>query len=314
MLEHAVGNQEPALGEAQVSRGFLDEERGLAEAIDRGSEKAARRCAELGRKRRRRNAVAGPQAEKHRFAPGGCCGEYVGFLQRRESGFDAPQVAVEIAAVRHAEPKSRLPRRLVRPCSQPQTQDGAAFPVAPVVHRLAPRPREARHLVVAQARGFELLRHRLRHGDPAGFVGESQLAAALRERKGRVGLDAQRVGGYVVGDARDDPGQIALEGGGRLIGDREHQVDRDAFEAGRRHGREGRFDVARAVTAPEPPQREVLEGLDAERDPVHPGVAKSREATGLGAGRVGFERDFFRSALEVRRDRPEQSLDGFGAQ
>ena len=46
--------------------------------------------------------------------------------------------------------------------------------------------------------------------------------------------------------------------------------------------------------AAEKPQRRRVERLDAERQPVDAGGAKAAKRSGLGRGRVGFQRDFER--------------------
>lgn len=94
----------------------------------------------------------------------------------------------------------------------------------------------------------------------------------------------------MLGGEAQELAEIAFERGFVLPGRRNDQIDRDVREAGGTGGVERPAALDRAVRPAEPTQYRVVEGLDPDRKPVHPGGGEARELLAIDRSRIRLER------------------------
>ena len=105
-----------------------------------------------------------------------------------------------------------------------------------------------------------------------------------------------------------DIGERLLDG---LPRQAEHEVEIEVVEARCARGVRGGQRLVTPVDAPEGFQFVVVETLDADREPVHAGIAEAFEAFDIHGAGIGFERDFgIRRDLDPGADAFEQARDG----
>ena len=172
-----------------------------------------------------------------------------------------------------------------------------------------------------------------RAGVGAGFVvrvagGRQQGLAVLLDVPGRVlvgdplrwpgkerGVRLQ--GELVVADVRRLQGegtlQVAFGHGQVLAGQGVHQVQVEVVQAGVLGQLHRRLGLGAVVDPAQPLQAAVVEALDAEADPVHPGGAVAVEAAVLGGAGIGFQGDFgLRCEAQPGTGRLQEAVDGIG--
>ena len=152
--------------------------------------------------------------------------------------------------------------------------------------------------------GARVLEH---HGDRL-VVRTRQSAGARQRSEGRAALDGQRVGRDVIGCEADhlvDRPPPVVE---RLSGHAEHQVDRQVVEASRARGAHADRPRRRVVTAAEPPQQSIVEGLRADREPVDPLAAQRAQLRLAALARVHLDGDLQRARVR-RAERLARRLD-----
>ena len=76
-----------------------------------------------------------------------------------------------------------------------------------------------------------------------------------------------------------------------LVGTRVQEVDADVVEPRRARRAVGGLRIGRGVRASEPAQERVVQRLDAEREPCHPGRPERAEAIPVEPLGIGLERD-----------------------
>jgi hypothetical protein len=79
---------------------------------------------------------------------------------------------------------------------------------------------------------------------------------------------------------------------GRFARDADHEVDGHRLESGFAGGPAEPRGLRRRIRAPQGAQDPVIEGLDADAQPGHPGFAPAAHEAGRRGGRMGLEREF----------------------
>ena len=172
-------------------------------------------------------------------------------------------------------------------------------PIEEVVAALLARRRVVGNLVGRQpGNGGQLLRD-LEKGKRLLAFGHDELARGLQSGKRRLGLDRELVEREMAACEREGFAELAAPVLHCLVGTRVDEVKRDAVEMRVRNGECG-DGLGRGVDAPKRLQDIVAQRLHAERDAIDAGLRVAREAAGLNAAGVGFERD-----LRARSDAPE---------
>lgn len=106
--------------------------------------------------------------------------------------------------------------------------------------------------------------------------------------------------------------EVALGHRQRLAGQGVHQVEVEVVEARVLRELHRRLGFAAVVDAAQALERFIVEGLDAETQPVHAGSAVELEAAVLGGARVGFQRDLAaRREAETAARRLQEAVDEF---
>ena len=204
--------------------------------------------------------------------------------------------------------------------AHPESEHRLALPIASVVTSAPARPGIARDLVSPVAGRLEtpldLLDHR--RGEILVRGRHSTVGGGATEGCRR--LEGQLVGRDVLRPEGDQRIEIAVEVRCGLIGSREDQVEGEIREARGTRGVEGRIRDVRAMGPAESLQQSVVEGLHADREPVHAGVPEARQPVALdgrgvefegdldGVGRAGFVRKRRTDLFDEPRDRlwPEE--------
>ena len=163
-----------------------------------------------------------------------------------------------------------------------KAQHRLALPIASVVSRPEAGARVARNLVSLEAASAEAHLDPLDHLGGPVFVAGLHLARREGPAEGRLRLPGQLVGRDVLGRDRPHRIEIPVEVGQRLVRRREDQIDREIVEAGAASGLESRPGGLGPVGPTEALQLSIVEGLDADRETVDAGLAKSRQALALG--------------------------------
>ena len=169
-------------------------------------------------------------------------------------------------------------------------QKRAITPIDEIVPRLRSRTCVVGNLVGGQAVGLgQGLRDLI---EARGFLGlgHDEFAGGVQEGELRAFLDGELVEREMIGGEGERLGQLRLPGRRALPRPRIDEIERGARK--RRAGeREGGAGFRRAVPASERLEVGVVQRLKPDRDAVDAGGAIIGEAAGIGAGRVGLQRD-----------------------
>ncbi len=122
--------------------------------------------------------------------------------------------------------------------------------------------------------------------------------------EGGAGLDRQLIGRDMFGPERDGLGEFGRPGLGGLAGKGVDQVQGQAWKRLRRQLRSPPR-LGGVMVAAQEPERRVVQGLEAQGQPVHPGVGEAREPAGLGVGGIGLQGD-----LQIGGRGPEAARQG----
>lgn len=173
----------------------------------------------------------------------------------------------------HAEPEHRL-----------------ALPVARIVSGAQTAARMARDLVAVVARvaepGLDVLDQIGREILVAGL----HPAARQRPPEGRLGLEREFVGRYMLGAKREQRVDVAVERRATLVREREDQIEGDIFEAGATRRAERVMNDRCAMRSSQALQSVVLEGLNTDRQTVDARFTKPGKPRELDRARVQLDR------------------------
>lgn len=183
----------------------------------------------------------------------------------------------------------------------------AELPVVQVVRALPAGTRVGADFVLGVAGVGQACLAGLLHVPGAVLVGEAGRHARGEYRVRFEGELVMADVGRLQGDGAFDVVQGHVE---RLLRQRIHQVEVEIVEAGLLRGPHRAFGIAAGMDAAEALQATVVEGLHAEAEPVHPGLAVAGERTMLDRAGIGLQGDFrVRREAQARAGKLQETVD-----